>query len=304
MDGIVNALKPPGMTSHDLVNWFRRHLGIKKVGHLGTLDPGAAGVLPICIGSATRLAEYMAEVDKEYRAEMLLGVETDSQDTSGRVVRVDDSAGPGEPDIRRALQGMRGRQMQTPPMVSAVKHQGKRLYQLAREGKTIEPPPREIIIHSLEVVKIECRQGFWRVIFDTRVSKGTYIRTICHQVGQRLGCGGALGFLVRTRVGPFDAASAWSLEEVEREIADGSYGFLLPSDIGISGWPAWILNQNGIDQVKHGGELDSRHLAQDQAVEEGQLIRLLDTAGSLVALGRIRKLEGKAACRPNKVFIQ
>ncbi|MDH7480173.1 MAG: tRNA pseudouridine(55) synthase TruB, partial [Syntrophomonadaceae bacterium] len=255
MDGLVNLLKPPGMSSHDAVNWLRRRLGFKRIGHLGTLDPAAAGVLPLCLGTATRLAEYMAGWDKEYRAEMVLGVVTDSQDTSGEVRSLRPGREVDAKAVREALQRQVGTRRQVPPMVSAVKFEGRRLYKLAREGREVEPPPREITVHFLRLKQVLGGRPFCRVVFDARVSKGTYIRTLCHDIGLELGCGGALAFLVRTRVGPFRLEEAWSREEIEEEISRGLDRFILPSDFGILEWPAWTLAPEGLKRIQHGREV-------------------------------------------------
>lgn len=304
MDGIINALKPPGMTSHDMVNWFRRRLGTKRIGHLGTLDPAAAGVLPLCVGKATRLVEYMSDWDKEYRAEMVLGLVTDSQDTSGNIKSRQTGIDLNEDEIIRTIQGMAGTRRQVPPMVSAVKYQGRRLYELARKGREIEPPSRDITIYNVNVLRVYRRNGFYRAVFDASVSKGTYIRTICHDIGQKLGCGGTLAFLIRTRVGPFSLSDSWLMEEVGREIEDESFNFLLPSDMGIKEWPVLILTEAGTFRIQNGGYIGQEHVAQGESVAEGARVRLLDTAGQLAAVGQVRKLEGKMICHPNKVFIQ
>jgi tRNA pseudouridine55 synthase len=151
MIGLINLLKPPGPTSHDMVNWLRRLLGIRQIGHLGTLDPGAAGVLPICVGPATRLAEYMADWLKKYRVEVLLGVETDSQDFFGKIINNNLNCQLTDDQIAKGLEQLIGQQEQIPPMFSAVKQGGKRLYKLAREGKQVVRKPRSIIIHDIQI---------------------------------------------------------------------------------------------------------------------------------------------------------
>ena len=303
MDGLVNLLKPPGMSSHDAVNWLRRRLGFKRIGHLGTLDPAAAGVLPLCLGTATRLAEYMAGWDKEYRAEMVLGVVTDSQDTSGEVRSLRPGREVDAKAVREALQRQVGTRRQVPPMVSAVKFEGRRLYKLAREGREVEPPPREITVHFLRLKQVLGGRPFCRVVFDARVSKGTYIRTLCHDIGRELGCGGALAFLVRTRVGPFRLEEAWSREEIEEEISRGLDRFILPSDFGILEWPAWTLAPEGLKRIQHGREVGLADVIKGEAPAGGTLMRLLDPAGKLVAVGQAHWQRGSPVCQPQKVLI-
>ncbi|MCX7923887.1 MAG: tRNA pseudouridine(55) synthase TruB [Clostridia bacterium] len=210
MNGILNILKPPGMTSFDIVGYLRGVCKTKKIGHTGTLDPAAVGVLPICIGNATKAIEFMMDKDKLYRAELTLGVVTDTQDSSGQVLD-EREVKVSEAQIREVMAGFVGRIMQVPPMYSAVKVNGKKLYELAREGVTVEREAREIEIYSINIINIaESR----KVIFDVACSKGTYIRTLCADVGERLGCGGHMSFLVRLEAGVFDIESAVTLEEV------------------------------------------------------------------------------------------
>ncbi len=203
MDGILNINKATGMTSHDVVASIRRLLKQKRVGHAGTLDPAASGVLPICIGQGTRVAEYLSESGKAYRAEIIFGVETDTYDSEGVVVRTASAADLTRAQIEQALQRFTGQQMQLPPRYSAIKLQGKPAYKLARAGEDISLAPRPITIYRLEVIDwlppcltlaIEC-------------SKGTYIRSLAHDAGEQLGCGAHLAALVRTRSGPFSLLS-------------------------------------------------------------------------------------------------
>ncbi|MDP4092528.1 MAG: tRNA pseudouridine(55) synthase TruB [Bacillota bacterium] len=221
MDGIINILKPPGMTSFDVIAHLRRVLKTKKIGHTGTLDPDAAGVLPVCAGKATKAIEYMMEKDKLYRAEMVLGVSTDTQDSSGEIT--------GKSEVRNSISeisdtilGFRGKYLQTPPMYSALKFNGKKLYELAREGITIERQAREVNIYELKVLDISRAEATVKVVFDISCSKGTYIRTLCSDIGDRLGCGGHMSFLLRMKAGEFDISSSVTLEEVEASVAQNN----------------------------------------------------------------------------------
>ena len=194
VDGVVNFFKPAGMTSHDAVYFFRKLLGIKKIGHTGTLDPMASGVLPVCIGKGTRIAEYLTDTRKEYIGELTLGSKTDTLDSTGTVldsseITVDES------NINLAFNNYKGKIHQIPPMYSARKVEGKKLYDLARQGLVMERQSREIEIYEMEILRILENQ---RIIFRTMCSKGTYIRTICDDIGDALGTFGHMSFLMRT----------------------------------------------------------------------------------------------------------
>ena len=213
--GMMTIYKEAGYTSSDVVARLRGILHMKKIGHTGTLDPDAEGVLPVCLGNGTKLCELIADRDKEYVAVMRLGVRTDTQDMSGevteRITEEEVAALAPEEKIRTEMAAFTGKIRQIPPMYSAVKVNGKRLYQLARQGKTVERASREITIHELEIQKIELPL----VTFRVRCSKGTYIRTLCSDIGDRLGTGAAMEHLLRTRVGSFTLDKALTLDEAE-----------------------------------------------------------------------------------------
>ena len=209
MEGIINVLKPPGMTSSDVVVWMRKVLKTKKIGHTGTLDPGVAGVLPLCVGKGTRLAEYITEQGKAYLAEVTFGVTTDTQDGFGKEVQ-HSKPDLKQSDLEQVIPNYIGKISQIPPMYSAVRKEGKHLYEYARQGLTIERAPREVTVYSLKLVK--WYEGeFPRAILDIRCSKGTYIRTISHDLGQALGCGAYMSNLLRVRSGPFTIQESWTL---------------------------------------------------------------------------------------------
>lgn len=216
MDGIINILKPPGMTSHDVVYFIRRATGIKKCGHTGTLDPGAAGVLPICIGRATRLARFVTDGDKTYRAEATLGIETSSQDAFGKIINQRDASAISSENLNEVLKSFRGEITQTPPMASAIKVNGKKLYKLEREGKHIEVPSRTVTIYEMKIIA----SWDWgtpnpRVLFDVTCSKGTYVRTLCSDMGKALGSGAYMSFLLRSRVAVFGLHNSFTLENID-----------------------------------------------------------------------------------------
>ncbi|MCL2857559.1 MAG: tRNA pseudouridine(55) synthase TruB [Oscillospiraceae bacterium] len=212
MTGFVIVDKPAGMTSFGVVAKIRGMSGIKKVGHAGTLDPDATGVLPVFLGGATRFIDLLPEHDKRYTATLLLGQTTDTQDTTGTVLRTRPIAA-GKDQVERALAGFVGKQKQIPPMYSAVKQDGKRLYQLARAGVEVERPARNVEIHEINL--LEWDEPVGRYIIDVRCSKGTYIRTLCHDLGERLGCGGVMENLRRTSACGYSLQGALTLDALQ-----------------------------------------------------------------------------------------
>ncbi|HOG17811.1 MAG: tRNA pseudouridine synthase B [Syntrophaceae bacterium PtaU1.Bin231] len=217
--GVMVVDKPAGRTSHQTVTEVRRALGVSRAGHTGTLDPLATGVLPVCLNEATKLVQFLSADWKEYRATLLLGVETDTLDTEGRVTaRVEPHV--GEADIAEVLGGFVGRVVQTPPLISAVKVRGRPLYAWTRKGVAVEPEPRTVEIASLEIERFDLPH----VTFKVRCSKGTYVRSLCADAGRLLGCGGCLAELRRTRSGNFDETRALSLHAVGEVGRQGGWG--------------------------------------------------------------------------------
>jgi tRNA pseudouridine55 synthase len=262
--GFLNLLKPPGLTSAQAVNIVRRRLGEKRIGHLGTLDPLAAGVLPLAVGQATRLIPYLPEHDKVYIAEAWFGLVTDTQDSSGRVLT---EAPVPEADPAALLQTFLGDQMQVPPMASALHHEGKRLYDLFRAGQEVERPARPIRIERIELKRWQRP----RLLFKVWCSPGTYVRTLCHDLGQKLGCGACMSFLLRTRSGAFEIEDAVALEEVGPSAltdANLALGHLLPLTLD---------GAQAVD-VGHGRALE--------VPAPPGLVRLLDGEGRLLAVAR------------------
>lgn len=226
-DGILNIYKPSGMTSHDVIYKLRKILGIRKLGHTGTLDPLATGVLPVCIGKATRVCEYLDGDFKKYRCTMVLGIETDTQDVTGEIIGTADTTGISVEDIYKAFEGFSGWIDQKPPMYSAVRVNGRRLYEYARAGEEIEVKTRKVFIRKLEIDAVDFSQntGTGKVTFTVECSKGTYIRTICQDAGKALGCGASMESLERLASGRFTAEDAVTLEELRRTAEDAG---LLP----------------------------------------------------------------------------
>ncbi|MBP5736715.1 MAG: tRNA pseudouridine(55) synthase TruB [Acidaminococcaceae bacterium] len=224
-DGIVNVLKPPGMTSHDVVSRIRRVYGVKKAGHSGTLDPDAAGVLPVFVGNATRLLEYAAADTKHYRAEGIFGIRTDTGDDSGKVLEAKSVPDITAADFEKVLQQFRGKIMQVPPMYSALKVNGKKLYEYAREGIVIERPARPVEVFRLTCIKLYSPY----FSLDIECSKGTYIRTLLEDIAASLGTCACMTFLLRTRAGDFSIKDAHTLDE----IAENPDRVLLPLESAV-----------------------------------------------------------------------
>jgi tRNA pseudouridine55 synthase len=223
-DGVLLVDKPAGPTSHDVVDRVRRQFGFKKVGHCGTLDPAATGLLILVLERATKLQDRLMSDDKTYEGTMLLGVSTDSQDADGQVIAEKPVPPLTGEDIERVFAKFRGDIQQVPPMVSAVKHQGTPLYKLARKGKTVEREPRLIHIYNLAVLALELP----RIQFRVACTKGTYVRTLCSDIGDALGCGAHLFELRRTRSGKFDAKDAHSLDEILKQTREQLKEFIIP----------------------------------------------------------------------------
>jgi len=257
VNGILNVLKPPGMTSHDVVGFIRRLTGQKKAGHTGTLDPGAAGVLPVCLGKATRIIEYLPD-HKSYRAEAVLGTSTTTQDAFGEVIK---RASCDNIDLVKIIEGLsyfRGKIEQIPPMASAIKHQGKKLYELDRAGIIVERKPRKVDIDKIKVVHYypggtNCPK---KVIFDVDCSAGTYVRTLCHDLGERLGCGAFMSFLLRTRAGLFNINEALTLEDLVKLMDAGCLESALVSmSRALAHLPGIVVQNSEINRVSCGNRL-------------------------------------------------
>ena len=229
--GIINVYKEAGYTSFDVVARLRGILKVKKIGHTGTLDPDATGVLPVCIGKATKLCDMLTDKDKVYECKMLLGTETDTYDMSGRILSRK-SVTATEDEVVAAINSFIGDIMQVPPMYSALKVNGKKLYELAREGIEIERKPRPVTIYDIEILDVNIPE----VTAKIHCSKGTYIRSLCHDLGEKLGCGCAMKSLIRTRVSIFDIADARTIDEIERIAKAGNIDkIILPLDQAFEG---------------------------------------------------------------------
>lgn len=216
--GVLNIYKEKGYTSHDVVARLRRIVGQKKIGHTGTLDPEAEGVLPVCLGKATKLCDLLTDKDKTYEAVLLLGISTDTQDTTGKILEEKNTADLRDEAVREVVLSFEGEYDQIPPMFSALKVGGKKLYELARDGKEVERKPRHVQIYRIRILQIDLP----RVRMEVTCSKGTYIRTLCHDIGEKLGCGGCMESLLRTRVERFGVAESLRISEVEQLMDEGT----------------------------------------------------------------------------------
>ena len=269
MTGIAIVDKPAGWTSHDVVAKLRRALGEKRIGHGGTLDPMATGVLPIFVGRATRAASFLESADKEYLASVRFGLTTDTQDTTGQVLSESDLR-PSEGEVEAALLGFLGKQEQLPPLYSAVKVEGRKLYQYARAGREVERQPRQIEISAVKPMGFG-PEGDYR--FRLTVSKGTYVRTVCHDLGERLGCGGAMSALTRLRAGAYAIEEASPLEAF---LAEGGAGLLRPLDSIFRAYPPLTLEEKEARRVRCGNDFPT-------SAEDGTY-RLYDEGGAFLAL--------------------
>ena len=287
VDGVLNILKPPGMTSHDVVSFVRRNLGTRRVGHAGTLDPDAAGVLPVFCGLATRFIEYFDGHDKTYRFWLTLGVKTDSGDDGGRVIEESPVRALLADEIETVLQSLTGKQEQIPPMYSAVHHQGKRLYELAREGLVVERKPRLIEIKSHRLLLQEPN----KLLLEAACSKGTYIRTLAETVAERLNMVGTVSFLLRTEAGPFTLAQACTLEEIK---AAGA-ALLRPVDSCMDFIPSVGLSSLDVTSFMVGRTVV---LPAEAAGTTGTMVRVYDEQNRFLGMGR-RQADG---LRPVKVL--
>ena len=290
LHGFLVIDKPAGWTSHDVVGRIRRLTGERKVGHAGTLDPAATGVLPVAVGVATRSLEFLAGSNKTYFAEITFGVRTDSYDVDGVVQSVESPGGIDETSLRRVLDGFRGPQAQIPPMHSAIKRDGKRLYELAREGTIVEREPRAIVIH--EIALIAWIAPVATVCVDC--SKGTYIRAIAHDLGELLGCGAYLSNLVRVRTGPFTIDDAWTLPELaELDLAQEWETIAVHPDAALEDLAGLVLDDEAANEWGFGRPIG--------VVEDGpEWARVYDENGLWLGIAQNDRNAGK--WRPSKVI--
>ncbi len=280
INGITVIYKEAGFTSHDVVAKMRGICGQKKIGHTGTLDPMATGVLPVCLGSATKLCDMLADRDKEYVAELLLGVETDTQDTTGRVLE-EHSVEVTEAQIYQAAFSFIGDYGQVPPMYSALKVNGKKLYELARAGKEVERKARPVVIKELEILEYAVPVIRFRVV----CSKGTYIRTLCADIGEKLGCGGTMQKLERTRVGGFLLKNARTLGEMQRLKDENRLQVaVMPVDSVFSDCPVLHMRGDSCRLVDNGNVFLANQTQEGEIHASGKWVRVYRKDESFVGI--------------------
>jgi tRNA pseudouridine55 synthase len=298
--GILPLLKPAGYTSHDCVNKLRKILHTKRIGHTGTLDPSVTGVLPICIGQATRVVEYIQELPKEYEGILKLGTSTSTEDADGEVIEMKEVTPIlSEEQVRQAISHFIGPIEQIPPMYSAVKVGGVRLHQLARQGKEIERKPRAVVIHNIDILSMSLESPFPEVAIRVSCSKGTYIRTLCVDIGKKLGYPAHMKSLKRTKSGPFSLHDCVTFEDVMAAAAEQNASALLkPIDCGLKQFPSYFVLEKQISDVWNGKLLP----LESEGWKEGQLIRIYTPDNELLALYRVTKLNEQICGKPEKVF--
>ena len=288
-NGIINIFKEKGYTSHDVVAKMRGILKQKKIGHSGTLDPDATGVLPVLLGNATVLSDMLTDKSKEYEAVLLLGMSTDTQDISGEILKKTDTSSLKEDDVKSVVLSFIGEYMQLPPMYSALKVGGKKLVDLAREGKEVKREPRKVHIFDIDIIDISLP----RVKFKAKVSKGTYIRTLCHDMGEKLLVGGCMESLIRTRVDRFDIKGSITLDRVE-ERKECINNDIMSVEEYFSFLPK-INTSSDFDKYLHNGN----KLKLNKDFESGELYRLYDSQDRFIAIYRREMTELK----PFKMFL-
>lgn len=328
-NGVIIVNKEKDFTSHDVVAKLRGILKQKKIGHTGTLDPQAEGVLPVCLGNATKLCDILTDKKKEYVAELLLGVTTDTQDLTGRIIKetslckkegnrqykeaergkyagvernhIEENAGEvniGEEEVRRVAASFMGKSMQIPPMYSALKVNGKKLYELAREGKEVERTPRPIEIYELEILAVELPIVKIRVL----CSKGTYIRTLCADIGDRLGCGGCMKSLLRTRVENFALKDAYTLSQIEKVRDEGGLSqIVIPVDHVLKGLTKIFIKKEYAMVVENGNVCAPEFLQEQIEPKGGE--RFLMYHSDKRFFGIYEFVEKEGMFKPYKMFI-
>ncbi|MFC1889236.1 tRNA pseudouridine(55) synthase TruB [Thermodesulfobacteriota bacterium] len=306
--GVAVVDKPAGMTSFDVVRKMRRLFACRRVGHMGTLDPFATGVLPICIGEATKIIPYLGNSDREYEGTMVLGVETDTEDCTGIVTASPGAVGVEEEDVRCTVEKFIGHQEQTPPMYSAVKINGRRLYSIAREGRVVPRKPRKIMVHAIDLDAVEIP----RIRFRVHCSSGTYIRTLAADIGRELGTGAHLESLRRTRCGEFTIGNALSLEALSGIASSGDRnGAVMSMSGALSRLPGVRVGEDLCRMIAHGREvfISGTDDPSRQRSGESDFVKVMTRSG-LLAIGkmseeRMEQVEGKGATfcfRPLRIF--
>lgn len=303
LEGVLPVWKPTDWTSHDVVARARRLLGLRRIGHSGTLDPAATGVLPLCVGRATRLVEYLQHLPKTYDVTVVFGYATDTEDDTGAVVERVDRVEIGESDIRAAILSFVGRIEQTPPLYSAVKVGGKRLYEWAREGKTVERKSRVVTVYAIRNVFVCLDKPYPTARFEVVCSKGTYVRSLCTDIGKKLGVPATMRALVRTAVGPFDRGSCVTLEELEDQSAGGGWEErLVPIDQAVGHFPSVALTGAAAVSASVGRPVPLGRVALSEGIDVSGdgIVRVYGPGHAFIGLFRIDW--ASETLRPEKIF--
>ena len=292
MNGIINVYKEKGYTSHDVVAILRKIAGQKKIGHTGTLDPDATGVLPVCLGRATKVCDLLTDHDKTYETVLLLGKTTDTQDISGEILKEHPTDHLNEAEVIKVIENFKGTYDQIPPMYSALKVNGKKLYELAREGKTVERKSRKVTIYQIHIKKIQLP----RVRMEVTCSKGTYIRTLCHDIGNRLGTGGCMEELTRTKVGRFELKDSLKLEELSDLAQNGRLeDALIPLDQMFSELQSVVPAEKYIPKAYNGNDFFRNQLSETGKFCSGEnLLFFLEYADWRNRTDRWNEIDGNA----------
>lgn len=281
LNGVINVYKEKGYTSHDVVAIVRKTLNIKKVGHTGTLDPDAEGVLPVCIGQATKLADYIMAERKSYTAEITFGAETTTQDASGDIIKEYEYTFD-ENRLREVIDTFKGEQTQVPPMYSAIKINGKKLYEIAREGREIERKAREITVYDIRIAEINPPN---KAIIEIDCSKGTYIRSLCSDIGNKLGWGAFMSSLTRTASGKFKLNEAVKLDELKNVAERGeAEKFIIPPDDVLSGYKRVTVSEKADKYLYNGGKIYGGYLKYDKKPSNNEIVLGYDATGRLVGI--------------------
>lgn len=297
-NGVLNVYKEKGYTSHDVVAKLRGILKQKKIGHTGTLDPDAQGVLPVCLGSATKLCDMLTEKDKIYETILLLGCVTDTQDITGKKLK-ENIVNVTEEEVVKQIQKFEGKYAQIPPMYSAIKINGKKLYELAREGKEIERKPREVTIHKIEILSID----FPRVKMRVSCSKGTYIRTLCHDIGQKLECGACMEELLRTKVSFFSQENSFRLSEIEEyKNQDRIEEILVSVEDVLSAYKKCFIKSEYQKALYNGNPFSLYHLEEKSEIDLENPVKVYDGTEKFVGVFQYQK--EKRMFFPVKMFLE
>ena len=305
MNGILNIFKPKGISSYQVVKEVRDIFNISKAGHTGTLDPSASGVLLVCIGQATKIAEFLVGMKKHYQGEMILGISTDSQDSEGKIIQKRQAGTDiNENKIKDIFQKYEGTISQTPPMFSAAHYKGKRLYHLARKGIEVKRNPKKVKIYQLNLINFY--QGVTPIVkFEVICSKGTYIRTLCNDIGDELGCGAHLSNLVRKKVGNFSIEDSLNLEELKKEKTLGEK-YLISIDSALEELDKITVKSEATKTVLNGGVISSEQIVEipeGLKTRKNKFVKIFDGKGNLLSLGTSIKENGKNIFfKPVKVF--